>query len=70
MRSIFWDNGLKLIDQTKLPERLEIIECKNIEELADAIKRLAVRGPQPLRLQGRTALPWLRLRGSLEALRS
>jgi len=52
MRSVFWDNGLKLIDQTKLPERLDIIECRNIEELADAIKRLAVRGAPALEAAG------------------
>ena len=52
MRSIFWDNGLKLIDQTKLPEKLEIIECRNVEVLADAIKRLAVRGAPALEAAG------------------
>jgi methylthioribose-1-phosphate isomerase len=52
MRSIFWDDGLKLIDQTKLPERLEVIECRSVEELADAIKRLAVRGAPALEAAG------------------
>jgi methylthioribose-1-phosphate isomerase len=52
MRSIFWDDGLKLIDQTKLPEKLEVIECRNVEELADAIKKLAVRGAPALEAAG------------------
>lgn len=52
MRSIFWDDGIKLIDQTKLPEKLEVITCKKVEELADAIKRLAVRGAPALEAAG------------------
>ena len=53
MRSIFWEeNVVKLIDQTKLPDRFEILECRNIRELADAIKRLAVRGAPALEAAG------------------
>jgi len=52
MRTIFWDGCVKLIDQTLLPDRFEIIECKRIEELADAIKRLAVRGAPALEAAG------------------
>ena len=35
---------VKLIDQTKLPTSLEYIVCTNYNEVADAIKRLAIRG--------------------------
>ena len=35
---------LRIIDQTKLPERLEFIETDNAQEIYDAIKRLVVRG--------------------------
>jgi methylthioribose-1-phosphate isomerase len=35
---------VKLIDQTKLPESLEYIICKNHLDIADAIKKLAIRG--------------------------
>lgn len=52
MRSIMWDEGVRLIDQTKLPEKLEIITCRKVEELADAIKRLAVRGAPALEAAG------------------
>ncbi len=52
MRSIFWDDGVKLIDQTKLPEKLEVVSCRKVEELADAIKRLAVRGAPALEAAG------------------
>jgi methylthioribose-1-phosphate isomerase len=45
LTTIAWENdGVKLIDQTKLPESLEYITCKNHLEVADAIKRLAIRG--------------------------
>ncbi len=52
MRSIFWQDGVALIDQTKLPEKLEVIVCKTVAELADAIKRLAVRGAPALEAAG------------------
>ncbi len=53
MRTIFWQDGcVKLIDQTKLPESLEILECRNVDELAMAIKRLAVRGAPALEVAG------------------
>ena len=45
LTTIAWENdGVKLIDQTKLPESLEYITCKNHLEVADAIKKLAIRG--------------------------
>ncbi len=52
MRSVFWDDGVALIDQTKLPESFEIIVCRTVRELADAIKRLAVRGAPALEAAG------------------
>lgn len=45
LTTIFWENdSVKLIDQTKLPESLEIITCTTYLEVADAIRRLAIRG--------------------------
>jgi methylthioribose-1-phosphate isomerase len=45
LTTIAWeDDGVKLIDQTKLPESLEYIICKNHLDIADAIKKLAIRG--------------------------
>ncbi len=55
MRTIFWDEDekcIKLIDQTKLPDKLEVLCCKNVETLADAIKRLAIRGAPALEAAG------------------
>lgn len=53
MRSIFWETEkVKLVDQTKLPEVFETIECRNVDELVDAIKRLAIRGAPALEAAG------------------
>lgn len=41
-----------LLDQTKIPEKFEIISCRKVNELADAIKRLAVRGAPALEVAG------------------
>ena len=40
-----WKNNmLLLIDQTKLPTKLAYVKCKNYLDVADAIKKLVVRG--------------------------
>lgn len=40
-----WQNGiLELLDQTKLPVNIEYINCTDYHMVADAIKRLVVRG--------------------------
>ncbi|HEY0782905.1 MAG TPA: S-methyl-5-thioribose-1-phosphate isomerase, partial [Thermoanaerobaculia bacterium] len=42
---IRWENGkLLLIDQTQLPAREHWLTCEDPEQVADAIRRLAVRG--------------------------
>ncbi len=44
-RSVWMENNsIKIIDQTKLPEKFEIIELKNIDEVCDAILTMKVRG--------------------------
>ncbi len=53
MRTIFWeDDAVKLIDQTLLPDEFKFLVCKNVDELASAIKRLAVRGAPALEAAG------------------
>lgn len=46
------DGAIRFIDQTLLPERLEIVECTDIERLAGAIRRLEVRGAPALGIAG------------------
>ncbi len=53
MRTIYWEeNAVKLIDQTVLPDKFEILTCRSVDELANAIKRLAVRGAPALEASG------------------
>ncbi|MEM4496448.1 MAG: S-methyl-5-thioribose-1-phosphate isomerase [Archaeoglobaceae archaeon] len=52
MRTIFWNEGVAIIDQTKLPEKLEVVVCKKVEELVEAIRRLAIRGAPALEAAG------------------
>lgn len=43
--TVSWKNGsVVLIDQTKLPNKLVHVRCKDYREVANAIKKLAVRG--------------------------
>ncbi len=43
--TVSWQDGsVRLIDQTKLPNRLVYVKCKDYKEVADAIKKLVVRG--------------------------
>lgn len=45
LTTISWENdGVRIIDQTKLPESLEYITCSTYIDIADAIKNLAIRG--------------------------
>ncbi|MDW8044540.1 MAG: S-methyl-5-thioribose-1-phosphate isomerase [Nitrososphaerota archaeon] len=45
LRTVRWDGeSVILIDQTKLPNKLTYVRCKSIDRLADAIKRMVVRG--------------------------
>lgn len=52
MRTIFWRNGVWLIDQTKLPEKEELICCRKVVELVEAIRKLAIRGAPALEAAG------------------
>ncbi len=44
--SVAWvEDHIEIIDQTKLPMDLEIVELRSVDEVVDVIYRLAVRGP-------------------------
>jgi len=44
-KTLWWEDGkLKLIDQSRLPEKLEIVECGTVEQAAAAISTMQVRG--------------------------
>lgn len=45
MKTIEWKDGkVFLIDQRKLPLKYEIINCSNYQEVAEAIKKMKIRG--------------------------
>ena len=53
MRTIYLeDDVVKMIEQTMLPEKLEILECKSVDCLIEAIKNLRVRGAPALGVAG------------------
>lgn len=51
-RTIWWDDGLWMIDQTKLPGELKPIKTGSIKDLVEAIKSLRVRGAPALGAAG------------------
>jgi methylthioribose-1-phosphate isomerase len=45
LQPLKWNgSSLQLLDQLQLPERVEWIECKSVEEVAEAIETMKVRG--------------------------
>ncbi|GAH23948.1 unnamed protein product, partial [marine sediment metagenome] len=45
IKTIEWIEGkVKIIDQGKLPQKLEYIYCKDVETLREAISSLKIRG--------------------------
>lgn len=45
LRTVRWDRGsIILIDQTKLPDRVKFLACKKVSDVANAIKKMKVRG--------------------------
>jgi len=45
IKTITWIEGkVKIIDQSKLPQKLEYIYCKDVETLREAIRSLKIRG--------------------------
>lgn len=45
MRSVEWHNGrVRMIDQRLLPAQFQKLECENYQEVAEAIRDMAIRG--------------------------
>ncbi|HEX59868.1 MAG TPA: S-methyl-5-thioribose-1-phosphate isomerase [Methanomicrobia archaeon] len=54
-RTIEWDderNVIKMVDQTLLPARLEVLECGDVDSLIKAIKEMKIRGAPALGVAG------------------
>jgi len=53
MRTIdWWDNGVRIIDQTRLPEAEVLIDVRDVDDLVTHIRSLAVRGAMALGVAG------------------
>jgi len=53
MRTIDWDSGaVRIIDQTRLPDELVVLEVREVDELVAHIRSLAVRGAPALGVAG------------------
>jgi methylthioribose-1-phosphate isomerase len=53
--TLWWDAGtesIRYIDQTLLPEKYTIVECRSVQRLAEAINRLEIRGAPALGVAG------------------
>ncbi|MFQ5866403.1 MAG: S-methyl-5-thioribose-1-phosphate isomerase [bacterium] len=45
VKTIWWKEGkVYILDQTKLPHKEEVIECKNYQKVARCIERMSIRG--------------------------
>ena len=57
LRTIEWKNNkVVMIDQTKLPNKLEFVEYDDYNQVADAIKTLVVRGAPAIGVSGAVGL--------------
>ncbi len=53
MRTLDWvDDGIEMIDQTKLPQKTETLRVETVDDLVAAIKRLSIRGAPALGVAG------------------
>ncbi len=53
------DGFLELIDQRQLPAEFVKLQCRDIEQLCEAIKTLAVRGAPAIGVAGLTGWFWV-----------
>jgi len=52
VRTIWWDDGIWMIDQTRLPAELVTIEIDSVQDLCEAILSLRIRGAPALGAAG------------------
>ncbi|WP_406289082.1 S-methyl-5-thioribose-1-phosphate isomerase [Embleya sp. NBC_00896] len=67
IRSLAWhEGGLRLLDQTALPQRIVYLDITEVDALIDAIRRLAVRGAPALGAAGAYGVAVALLQGERE----
>src|SRR5919202_580294 len=67
--TVTWkDDSVVLIDQTKLPNKLAYVRCKDYKEVADAIKNLVVRGAPAIGITAALGLALAAIHSKAESL--
>ena len=67
--TVTWkDDSVVLIDQTKLPNKLVYVRCKDYKEVADAIKNLVVRGAPAIGIAAALGLALAAIHSRTESL--
>jgi methylthioribose-1-phosphate isomerase len=67
--TVTWkDNSVVLIDQTKLPNKLVYVRCKDYKEVANAIKNLVVRGAPAIGITAALGLALAAIHSKAESL--
>src|ERR671931_1393449 len=67
--TVTWkDDSVVLIDQTKLPNELAYVRCKEYKEVADAIKNLVVRGAPAIGIAAALGLALAAIHSRTESL--
>ncbi len=56
----FEDNVVKIIDQRKIPESVEVFKARNSDDIAFAIKDMVVRGAPAIGVTAAYGLAWQR----------
>ena len=64
IETLYWKNNcLYLLDQTKLPHKIEYVECNNYREVIHAIKTMVVRGAPAIGVTAAYAMALAELEG-------
>src|ERR687887_2695069 len=67
--TVTWkDDSVVLIDQTKLPNELAYVRCKDYKEVANAIKNLVVRGAPAIGITAALGLALAAIHSKAESL--
>jgi len=68
LKTVEWkDNKVLMIDQTKLPNKLEFVEFSDFHQVADAIKNLVVRGAPAIGVSGAFGLALASLQSNAQS---
>ena len=57
--TVEWKDGVvRLLDQSQLPGRVEILECRDVESVVSAIRSLRVRGAPAIGVTAAMGMRW------------